>query len=63
MIYYLDYNHIHLDLIYIDFLASDTTKKFSDLIEEYIENKKNNYTLTLSCEDNNIELPDIILSI
>jgi ubiquitin-activating enzyme E1 len=51
-------------LIYADFMGSDISKKFSELIEEYcIDNKKNKYILTLSCDNDTIELPDIILDI
>jgi len=59
-------NIISLDscLIYADFMGSDTSKKFSELIEEYCnDNKKDKYILTLSCEDDTVELPDIVLYI
>jgi ubiquitin-activating enzyme E1 len=50
-------------LIYADFMGSDTSKTFSELIKEYDDNKKDKYILTLSCEDETVDLPDIILTI
>jgi len=58
-------NMISLDssLIYADFLGSDTNKKFSELINEYSEDKKDKYILTISSEDETVELPDIIIEL
>jgi len=52
---------LNSSLIYADFMGSDNSKKFSELIEDY--NKQTKYILTLSCDDDTYELPDIILSI
>jgi len=50
-------------LIYTDFMDNDTNKKFSDFINEYYKIKKENYILSLLSDNNDIELPNIILSI
>ena len=51
-------------LIYTDFMSNDISKQFSEIIEEYYtDDKKDKYILTLSCDDDTIELPDIILVI
>ena len=45
-------------------MANDISKQFSEIIEEYYtDNKKDKYILTLSCDDDTIELPDIVLVI
>jgi ubiquitin-activating enzyme E1 len=48
-------------LIYTDFMNNDTNKKFSDFINEYYNIKKDEYILSLLCDNNDIELPNIIL--
>ena len=54
---------LNSSLIYADFMGSDNSKKFSELIEDYnIDNKKKKYILTLSCDDT-YDLPDIVLFI
>jgi ubiquitin-activating enzyme E1 len=50
-------------LIFADFMDNDTSNKLSELIEEYDVNKKNKYVLTISCDDETVELPNIILII
>jgi len=51
-------------LIYAEFLGCDTSKKISKFIEENFDGiKKNKYILTISCDDEAIELPDIIFTI
>lgn len=50
-------------LIFADFMDNNINAKLSELIEEnYGNNKKEKYILTISCDDD-VELPDIILTI
>ena len=50
-------------LVYADFMGSDTNIKFSEIIKEYCDYKKDKYILTISSEDDTVELPDIVLTI
>lgn len=50
-------------LIYMDFMSNDISKTFSELIQEYCERKQDKHILTLSCCDEMVDIPDIILII
>lgn len=58
-------NMISLDcyLIYADFIAGDISKKFSIIIGKCCDHKKEKNILTLSCDDDTIELPNVVLNI
>jgi ubiquitin-activating enzyme E1 len=50
-------------LVYADFMQNDINKKFSDLIKEYNLEIKDHYEITISSDDDLLELPDILLII